>query len=196
QPARVRPPARRTGAAMNDRAIPPGQPAAADAPSGDAALEARIASAARHLARFRAAPLGHFIGGRDVAGAGPSFTNHSPIDGAELGRVADATAAEVDAACAAAAAAAPAWARCPGPQRRRLLHRIADAIEARAEEIATLECVDTGQAWRFMSKAALRGAENFRFFADRARDAANGLSLPSDTHLNYTVRQPVGPVGV
>ena len=47
-----------------------------------------------------------------------------------------------------------------------------------------------------MSKAALRGAENFRFFADRAPGARDGLSLPTDTHLNYTIRQPIGPVGV
>jgi 5-carboxymethyl-2-hydroxymuconic-semialdehyde dehydrogenase len=47
-----------------------------------------------------------------------------------------------------------------------------------------------------MSKAALRGAENFRFFADRAPGAADGLSLPSAHHLNYTMRQPIGPVGV
>src|SRR5690606_7804957 len=116
--------------------------------------------------------------------------------GAELGSIAEASLAEVDAACRAAATAAPAWARTPGATRRRILHRIADAIEARADEIATLECVDTGQAWRFMSKAALRGAENFRFFADRAPDAANGLSLPSETHVNYTLRQAIGPVGV
>jgi 5-carboxymethyl-2-hydroxymuconic-semialdehyde dehydrogenase len=42
----------------------------------------------------------------------------------------------------------------------------------------------------------LRGAENFRFYADRAPSAADGLSLPTDTHLNYTLRQPIGPVGV
>ncbi|MGE0807592.1 MAG: 5-carboxymethyl-2-hydroxymuconate semialdehyde dehydrogenase, partial [Burkholderiaceae bacterium] len=83
-----------------------------------------------------------------------------------------------------------------GSERRRLLHRVADLIEQRADEIALVECMDTGQAWRFMSKAALRGAENFRFFADRAPDAANGLSLPTGTHLNYTLRQPIGPVGV
>ena len=47
-----------------------------------------------------------------------------------------------------------------------------------------------------MSKAALRGAENFRFYADRAPSAADGLSLPTDTHLNYTIREPIGPVGV
>ncbi|HLT02510.1 MAG TPA: 5-carboxymethyl-2-hydroxymuconate semialdehyde dehydrogenase, partial [Geminicoccaceae bacterium] len=162
----------------------------------DEGFEARLANAERHLARFRATTLGHFIDGRDVAGAGPGFANRSPIDGSSLGSIADATGAEVDAACQAAADAAQAWARTPGAARRRILHRIADAIEARAEEIATLECVDTGQAWRFMSRAALRGAENFRFFADRAPDAANGLSLPTESHVNYTVRQPIGPVGV
>jgi 5-carboxymethyl-2-hydroxymuconic-semialdehyde dehydrogenase len=56
--------------------------------------------------------------------------------------------------------------------------------------------MDTGQPIRYMSKAALRGAENFRFYADRAPNAADGLSLPTDTHLNYTIRQPIGPVGV
>ena len=47
-----------------------------------------------------------------------------------------------------------------------------------------------------MSKAALRGAENFRFYADRAPMANDGRSLPTDTHLNYTLRHPIGPVGV
>ena len=42
----------------------------------------------------------------------------------------------------------------------------------------------------------MRGAENFRFFADRAADAQNGLALPTADHLNYTMRQPIGPVGV
>jgi 5-carboxymethyl-2-hydroxymuconic-semialdehyde dehydrogenase len=67
----------------------------------------------------------------------------------------------------------------PGAERKKILHRIADAIVARADEIALCECWDTGQALRFMSKAALRGAENFRFFADRAPAARDGQALPS-----------------
>ena len=47
-----------------------------------------------------------------------------------------------------------------------------------------------------MSKAALRGAENFRFFADRAPAARDGQSLPSQTLMNVTTRVPIGPVGV
>ena len=159
-------------------------------------LDATLQQADAVLARFRVEPLGHFIGGASVAGQGEAFENRSPVDGRVLGRVVDATAHEVATAGHAARDAFPAWRAMPGAARRGLMHRIADAIEARADEIALVECMDTGQAWRFMSKAALRGAENFRFFADRAPDAANGLSLPTPTHLNYTVRQPIGPVAV
>jgi 5-carboxymethyl-2-hydroxymuconic-semialdehyde dehydrogenase len=47
-----------------------------------------------------------------------------------------------------------------------------------------------------MSGAALRAAENFRFFADRAPGASDGLSLPAAEHMNYTLRQAVGPVAI
>ena len=47
-----------------------------------------------------------------------------------------------------------------------------------------------------MSKAAVRGAENFRYFADRAPGARDGLALPAQQHMNYTVRKPIGPIGV
>jgi 5-carboxymethyl-2-hydroxymuconic-semialdehyde dehydrogenase len=161
-----------------------------------ASLSSQLARAEQALARFAAEPLGHFVDGRPVVGEGEVFENRSPVDARLLARVTDATGAEVARAARAAQRAFPAWRAMPGAERRRLLHRIADAIEARADEIALVECMDTGQAWRFMSKAALRGAENFRFFADRAPDAANGLSLPTDTHLTSTVRQPVGPVAV
>ncbi len=71
------------------------------------------------------------------------------------------------------------WAAYDPDKRRALLHKIADTIEAHADDIAVLESWDTGQPFRFMSKAAIRGAENFRFFADRASAARDGLSLPS-----------------
>ena len=80
--------------------------------------------------------------------------------------------------------------------RRKLLHRVADAIEDRADDIAVLECIDTGQAHRFMAKAAIRAAENFRFFADKCADARDGLNMPSEEHWNISTRVPIGPVGV
>jgi len=163
---------------------------------GGATLDAQLRRAEACLARFSTEPLGHFIAGKAVAGSGETFDNASPVDGRSLGKVSSGTPAEVAAACEAARDAFGTWKKLEGTERRRILHRIADLIEHRADEIALVECMDTGQAWRFMSKAALRGAENFRFFADRAPDAANGLSLPTDTHVNYTTRQPIGPVAV
>jgi len=162
-----------------------------------ATLDSNLARARACLARFAASPLGHFIDGRPVEGAaGATFDNLCPVDGSPLGRVAAGTDEDVDAAARAAAAAFPAWRALGGAARRGLLHDIATAIEARADEIALIESMDTGQPIRFMSQAAKRGAENFRFFADRAPGARDGLALPAAQHMNYTLRQPIGPVGV
>ncbi|MEN3386640.1 MAG: 5-carboxymethyl-2-hydroxymuconic-semialdehyde dehydrogenase [Hyphomicrobiales bacterium] len=161
------------------------------------ALEATIAKAEGFLARFRQKTVTHLIDGKADAGDGQTFETHSPIDNSVIAKVARGGAAEIDrAAKAATKAFRTGWSQTSGDHRRKLLHKIADAIEARADEIAYVECHDTGQPIRYMSKAALRGAENFRFYADRAPGANDGLSLPTDTHLNYTIRQPIGPVGV
>ena len=122
--------------------------------------------------------------------------NRTPIDYSVLNTVSMGGDLEVNLAVDAAAAAFSDWRNVSGAARRQLLHRIADAVEARAEEISLVESVDTGQAIRYMSKAAIRGAENFRFFADRAASARDGLHLPAANQLNYTVREPLGPVGV
>ena len=146
--------------------------------------------------RFTAAPLGHFIGGKPVAGEGTLFDVLEPGTGDVLGQCADATEAQLEAAVAAASEAFPIWAATPADERRRILNRMADLIVAHADEIAAVECLDAGQCWRFMSKAALRGAENFRFFADRSPAAADGQALSAPDHLNYTTRKPIGPVAV
>ena len=150
-----------------------------------------------YLARFRRDGVMNRIGGEPRAAlSGATFTTASPVDESPICAVARGEAADIDAAAAAAKAAFPAWRDLDAAERRRILHRIADGIEARAEEIALCECWDSGQALRFMSKAALRGAANFRFFADRAPSARDGLSLPSPTLMNVTTRVPIGPVGV
>ncbi|MFV0280998.1 MAG: aldehyde dehydrogenase family protein, partial [Rhodoblastus sp.] len=141
--------------------------------------------------------IGHWIGGRRVENrSGATFETRSPVDGSLIAKVARGEAADIAAAAQAARDAFPAWRDMAAPARQRLLHRIADAIEKHADEIATLECWDTGQAWRFMSKAALRGAENFRFFADRCQSARDGRNMPSAAHWNVSTRTPIGPVGV
>ncbi len=159
-------------------------------------LEDNIARASAFLARFEAG-VKNRIGGEDVdALDGTQFETISPVDLKVLARVAHGKAADIDRAAKAAKAAFPAWAALSGEARRDILNRIAAAIEARAEEIALVECMDTGQSLKFMAKAALRGAENFRFFAARAPEARDGKALQAPGQVNITTRVPIGPVGV
>jgi 5-carboxymethyl-2-hydroxymuconic-semialdehyde dehydrogenase len=148
-----------------------------------------------HLARFRDEGILNLINGQNVEGL-ETFETHSPVDESLICKVAKGTAGDIDAAAKAAKAAFPAWAGMSGAARKKILHNIADLIVERADEIALCECWDTGQAYRFMSKAALRGAENFRYYADLAPAARDGQSLPTNDHLNVTSRSPIGPVGV
>jgi 5-carboxymethyl-2-hydroxymuconic-semialdehyde dehydrogenase len=160
-------------------------------------FDENLTKARKVLHRFASAPLGHFIDGQLQPGAsGATFENRTPVDDSMLGHVSAGDAADIDKAASSAERTFPAWRDLPGAERRRLLHSIADGIEARSEEIALVESMDTGQPIRFMAAAAKRGAENFRFFADRAPEARNGLSLPAEQHINYTVRQAIGPVAV
>ncbi|RWE33162.1 MAG: 5-carboxymethyl-2-hydroxymuconate semialdehyde dehydrogenase [Mesorhizobium sp.] len=160
-------------------------------------FEGNLKKAQAYLARFKRDGVLNQIGGEAVPAAdGSTFETLSPVDLKPLAKVARGGAADIDRAAKAAKAAFPAWAGMPGEARKKLLHGIADAIEARAEEIAFVECMDTGQALKFMAKAALRGAENFRFFADRAPEARDGETLRTAGQVNMTTRVPIGPVGI
>lgn len=160
-------------------------------------LDDNIARATGFLQRFRKDGVLNHIGGQAVpAVSGKTFEIISPVDLKPLAQVARGDAADIDAAAQAAQAAFAAWAALPGAERRKILHRIADGIETRADEIAMVECMDTGQAYRFMSKAAIRGAENFRFFADKAIEARDGKTIQAPGQVNMTSRAPLGPVGI
>lgn len=152
---------------------------------------------AQQLIETLSAPiLGHFIDGESRASLdGAVFENRSPIDGALLNMTAQGAQSDVQSASEAAARAFDAWSEWPAPQRRDVLHAIADRIDANAESIALIETADTGQPLRFTAKTAARGAENFRYFADACSQAADGRSYPTPTHINYTMRKPIGPIG-
>ncbi|MFV0512795.1 MAG: 5-carboxymethyl-2-hydroxymuconate semialdehyde dehydrogenase [Jhaorihella sp.] len=150
-----------------------------------------------YLARFRDAGIQNLIAGQNRAAAsGAVFHTLSPVDESRICAVAHGDAGDIDAAANAAADAFAPWRDMPARERRNILVRIAEGIEARAEEIALCECWDTGQALRFMSKAALRGAQNFRYFADQVASARDGRQLRSPGLMNVTTRVPIGPVGV
>lgn len=160
-------------------------------------LQANLARLDTLLARFAEGGVHNHIAGESVpAASGETLETVTPVDGSPITTLARGGAEDIDRAATTAADAFPAWRDMPGEERKALLHRIADGIEARAEEIAILESWDTGQPIRFMAKAAIRGAENFRFFADRAPEARDGASMRATGQFNFSTRTPIGPVGV
>lgn len=112
--------------------------------------------------------LDHWIGGARVTSAN-RFPNASPIDGADLGAVAAGGADEAAMAVEAAAAAFPEWAAL-GPQGRLpILHRFAEGILARANDIAAVETADNGSLLAGnLHRMVPRAAQNISFFAEWA----------------------------
>ena len=159
-------------------------------------LERNIRKLDDYLERYRKSGIQNRIAGIDTAGGAGVFQTMSPVDKSIICDVAHGTADDIDEAAKAAAEAFVLWRDMPANERRKILINVAQGIEARAEEIALCECWDTGQTMRFMSKAALRGAENFRYFADQVVQARDGQHLKSPTLMNVTTRVPIGPVGV
>src|SRR5689334_5352473 len=126
-----------------------------------AIFKANVDRAAPLLAELKREGIGHMIDGKIVDSiSGATFETTSPIDGALLATVARGNAEDIDRAATAASLAFKSWRETSPSMRRKLLHRLADAIEDHADDIAVLECIDTGQAYRFMGKAAIRAAEN------------------------------------
>ncbi|HWA44240.1 MAG TPA: aldehyde dehydrogenase [Hypericibacter adhaerens] len=108
----------------------------------------------------------HWIGGRRIDSA-DRFQSISPIDETPIAALARGGAAEVDLAVAAADRAFKGWSRTSREERARLLHKIADLVEARVESLAVVETRDNGSLLRSHRRGVMpRVAMNFRFFAD------------------------------
>ncbi len=143
----------------------------------------------------------NFIDGEFVA-TGAGFEKRSPVTGAVVARVHEAGAAEVDAAVRAARAALRGpWSRLTLGERTGLLHDVAARIERRFDDFLEAEVADTGKPHGLARAVDVpRGAANFRVFADAVRNVPTAMfetATPDGRGaLNYTVRTPVGVVGV
>ncbi len=138
-----------------------------------------------------------FIDGRFVdAAAGGTIDVLNPHDATLITAIAAAEAEDVDRAVAAAQRAFPAWSRMAAAERGRLLLKLADLIEANAEELAQLETLDTGHPIRDTRGLDVpRTAGCFRYFGGMA-DKLQGSVIPVEAgFLNYVQRAPIGVVG-
>jgi acyl-CoA reductase-like NAD-dependent aldehyde dehydrogenase len=119
-----------------------------------------------------------------------------PASGQTLARAAMAGPADVDAAVSAARAAlGGAWGKTPPTERSRLLHALADAIQANRKELAELEARNVGKAISSVKAEIAQGIENFRFYASAIASIAGRSNPVGGSLLFYSLREPVGVVG-
>jgi aldehyde dehydrogenase (NAD+) len=140
-----------------------------------------------------------FINGEwQDAASGKTFDTYNPATGQVLARVAEGDAEDVDRAVKAAREAFEngPWARMDGRKRGRVLYAIADALEARADELARLETMNNGKPVKEARMFDIEGSiECFRYYAGWA-DKLDGDVIPiPGPYLNYTRREPIGVCG-
>lgn len=134
--------------------------------------------------------------GSDWHSAGETLETLRPATGERLARLPRSRGAQVDAAVAQARSAQPGWGACSREERAAVLERIADGIAARADEFARAESEDTGKPIGLARRIDIpRAIANFRFFAGAIRHTHEGAFQMADA-LNYTLRQPLGVVGL
>lgn len=153
------------------------------------------------LSFLNTTPKKLLIGGEWVEPAqGETFTTLNPATGEELARVALAGPKDVDLAVQAARDAYEngPWGKLSGEERGQLLWKVADLIEAHADELAELETLDNGKPLRVSRNGDVPFAvRHFRYYAGLA-GKIEGSTIPVSipNQFVYTRREPMGVVGL
>src|SRR6266436_1147835 len=137
------------------------------------------------------------IGGKWVDSAsGEVLEVEDPAHRRPIAEVPRGGGEDVARAVQAAADAFPAWSRTIPRERGRLLARIADALEARVEELARTIALETGNALRTQARPeAKTTVDIIRYFGGLGSEL-KGETIPFGEHvLSYTRREPLGVVG-
>jgi len=132
------------------------------------------------------------------AESGKTFETYNPATGEVLAKVAEGGKADIDKAVKAARRAFETgpWRKMSPAHRSRLLYKLADAIEARAQEFAQLETLDNGKPIRESLHVDIpQAVETFRYYAGWCTKLEGETLNVNENFFNYTLREPVGVVG-
>jgi len=139
----------------------------------------------------------NFVGGTWVdAAEGGTVEIINPATGETIAEVPQGTEADVDRAVEAAKAALPDWLETTPGERSGMLLKLADAIDANAEELAQLESQNVGKPLPLSRYEPPVASDNLRFFAGAARTLEGRAA--GEYMRGYTSmirREPVGVVG-
>ena len=140
---------------------------------------------------------GLYIGGRWAAAAsGEQVEVRDPATGELVGRTALADAADVDLAVAAAAKAAPAWAATPSGERARIMHRAAELIEERIDDIADALTREQGKPLADSRKEIAFGALVLHYYAEEGMRVGGSIRPVQRADIRSLVTwEAIGVVG-
>ncbi|HEX3098320.1 MAG TPA: aldehyde dehydrogenase [Usitatibacter sp.] len=140
----------------------------------------------------------HIAGERVPAAEGRRFVSTNPTTGKPWGEFAESGRADIDRAARAARAAFEGpWGRLSPTRRGRLLMAWGDLIAERAEDIAAIETQQNGKLVAEM-RAQAKAVKDFLYYFGGLADKIEGRVIPIERSsvLNYTLREPLGVVGV
>jgi len=125
------------------------------------------------------------------------FDDLNPATAEVIAAIPDSDERDVDDAVRAAKAAFPAWSRTTAAERSNLLLKLADLIEKNLNELARTESIDNGKTISLARRLDIpRAVANFRFFATAILHQSSDAHVMDAAALNYTLRQPLGVVGL
>ena len=123
------------------------------------------------------------------ASDGAEFNVYNPANGEQLAVCAEATQADVDKAVAAATEAFKTWKTVSQVDRAEYLLKIADAIDAHKEHLATVETYDNGKPIRETLNVDIPyGADHFRYFAGVLRAEEGSAQVFDENTLSLIIR--------
>ena len=135
------------------------------------------------------------IGGRWLAPEGAPIDVLDPATEALVGRIGEASPAQVEAALAAARSALSAWSALPPPVRARQLLNVAAALTAARRELAMLMTAEQGKPLQESLGEVDKAAETFVFYAEEAKRWPGEIIANDDPAFQSLVlHEPVGVV--
>ncbi len=141
---------------------------------------------------------GMLIDGRWVEASTGQFlpVENPALKGTIVGEVPRGGSTDVERAVLAASRAFEDWRKVPPRERGKVMIRIGEAIEAKADEIARITALETGNAIRTQSRPeALLTADIFRYFGGVASEIKGEVVPLGENLLSYSRREPLGVVG-
>ncbi len=138
-------------------------------------------------------------GKRTDSVSGETFDCISPVDGRTLTTVARCAEADINAAVAAGRAAFEdkRWRGLAPAQRKRIMIRFADLLQAHGDELALTETLDMGKPVKYARAVDVNSAANcIRWYGEAVDKIYDEIAPTASTALALITREPVGVVGV